>query len=235
MGVLVATFPMGNAHFGVEFDDSEGVSMLELLVHREHELSPWLPRLAEARKRMFAGFPYLYVGDDAYEAEYAEGFRLAQGAVIVEARWEGRFAGMATAMPLREDAFILREGDSTLRAAGLDPAELFYLSESLVEPDFRHKGIGHALLERYRDEGRSQGFDKFCLMAVERPDGHPLRPGGAPSPRPFWLDFGFRKLPGLVDFEYPTLQPNGSAAMERNPMAFWTDAAATSNRPSGKV
>jgi len=197
---------------------------LELSVHMGRELSDWMPRLAEARIRMFSEFPYLYVGNDAYEAEYAEGFRLSNGAILVEARWEGRFAGMATAMPLREDAFILREADATLRAAGLDPNALFYLSEWLIEPEFRGKGIAHAQLERIRAEGRAQGFDKCCLMAVERSADHPLRPGGGPSPRPFWCDCGFRKLPGSVDFEYPTLQPDGSVASERNPMAFWADA-----------
>lgn len=196
---------------------------LEIRICSGVEIDPWLEVVSRLRVRLFSEFPYLYVGNDDYEAEYGAGFRQADAAVVAVAHQDGVFAGLATALPLAQAPFILRESEGLLRAAGLAPESLFYLSETLVEPGFQGKGIGTALLSARREAGRSLGYAKSCLMAVDRALDHVSRPRGMRTPVPLWSRHGYKPIHGHVFFEYPTRLPDGSVATIPNPMVFWHD------------
>jgi hypothetical protein len=79
---------------------------------------------------VFADWPYLYEGDADYEARYLSRFAASPGAVMVAARdGGGRMVGAATAAPLADHA---DEFAAPFARAGLDPADFFYLAESVL-------------------------------------------------------------------------------------------------------
>ncbi|MBK9576780.1 MAG: GNAT family N-acetyltransferase [Fibrobacterota bacterium] len=196
---------------------------IELNTRTGADLAMALERVVEMRIRLFSEYPYLYVGVPEYEKEYFEAFQAKSGAMVVEALVDGAFAGLATAIPLAQDKYILKPARQLLADAGLDPAALFYLGELLVEPSFQGRGVGSALLEAVRAEGKRLGFAHCCLMAVDRPLDHPSRPRHFGMPVPLWAKAGFRALKGRAFFEYPTRLPGGNVATIPNPMVFWRD------------
>lgn len=196
---------------------------LEIALHRGDALGAWIDRTARMRLEVFSGWPYLYEGTLEIERKYFEAFQGRSGAVVVEARLDGEFAGLATAIAFERDLYILSRSKEIFRAAGEDPGAFFYLGELLVEPRCRGRGIGRALLEEVRAEGRSQGLSRCCLMAVERPLDHPSRPRDFREPVPLWVEAGFRRLAGTALFPYPTRLPGGDVADLPNPMRFWVD------------
>ncbi|HNY29247.1 MAG TPA: GNAT family N-acetyltransferase [Fibrobacteria bacterium] len=196
---------------------------IQLTTRTGADLSAALEKVVEMRLRLFSGFPYLYVGTREMERTYFASFQAKAGAVVIEAAVEGVFAGLATAIPLAQDTYILDAAEPLFRSAGLDPKELFYLSELLVEPPFQGKGVGSLLFQAVREEGRRRGFSRCCLMEVERPLDHPSRPRHFGSPVPLWAKAGFRALPGRAFFRYATLLPGGDVADIPNPMIFWCE------------
>lgn len=196
---------------------------LELKIHSGAELATTLEKVVEMRLRLFSEYPYLYVGTREIEQEYFESFQAKSGAMVVEAVLDGAFAGLATAIPMAQDGYILRQARQILTDANLDPADLFYLGELLVEPVFQGAGVGSALFAQVRAEGKRLGFAHCCLMAVDRPLDHPSRPRHFGTPVPLWVKAGFRPLEGRAFFRYPTRLPGGDVADIPNPMVFWRD------------
>ncbi|WP_324288190.1 hypothetical protein [Hoeflea algicola] len=104
------------------------------------EVAAALDDLARLRISVFAAWPYLYAGDAAYEARYLAQFAASEGAVVIAARDPaGRMVGAATAAPLADHA---SEFAIPFARAGLDPADYFYLAESVLEPAWRGQGAG---------------------------------------------------------------------------------------------
>ncbi|WP_394701474.1 GNAT family N-acetyltransferase [uncultured Roseibium sp.] len=80
--------------------------------------------------------------------------------------------------------------------AGLDPAEVFYFAESVLDPDYRGRGIGHRFFDEREAHARSLGCSTAAFCAVIRPDDHPMRPEDYSPLDPFWTKRGYRKLNG---------------------------------------
>ncbi|KGF66830.1 GNAT family acetyltransferase, partial [Hoeflea sp. BAL378] len=155
-----------------------------------------LADLARLRIAVFAAWPYLYEGDADYEAGYLARFAASPGAVIVAARdQDGRMVGAATAAPLADHA---AEFARPFARAGLDPADFFYLAESVLLPDYRGQGAGRRFFEMREAAARAQGFARSVFCAVIRPDDHPARPAAYQPLEPFWRRLGYAPLPGLV-------------------------------------
>ena len=103
-----------------------------------------LPDLARLRITVFAAWPYLYAGSEEYERHYLAEFTAAPDAVLVAAYDGERIVGAATASPLIAQDSYIRE---PFMAAGIDPAGIFYFGESVLLPDYRGQGIGHAFFD----------------------------------------------------------------------------------------
>lgn len=194
---------------------------IHLTIRSGADLATTLEKVVEMRLRLFSEYPYLYVGTQEIEQEYFESFQAKSGAMVVEAFEDGIFAGLATAIPLGQDKYVLSRVKPILSEAGLDPREAFYLSELLVEPPFQGRGVGKALFESLRAEGKRRGFAHCCLMAVDRPLDHPSRPRHFGMPVPLWAKAGFKPLKGRAFFQYPTRLPGGDVADIPNPMELW--------------
>lgn len=180
------------------------------------DLHAALDDLAALRIAVFAAYPYLYAGSAEYERAYLAEFTAAPDAVLVAAFDGARIVGAATASPLiAQDAYI-RE---PFRRAGIDPAGVFYFGESVLLPDYRGQGIGHAFFDHREAAARDWGARQASFCAVVRPDDHPARPAGYTPLDAFWQRRGYAPVSGLTgEFSWAE---HGEAEESPKPMQFW--------------
>ena len=159
------------------------------------EIGAALGDLAKLRITVFAAYPYLYDGDAAYEAEYLAEYAAAADAVLVAAFDGDRIVGAATAAPMIHQKAEFRE---PFAARGLEVERLFYFGESVLLPEYRGHGIGHAFFDHREAQARACGATAACFAAVIRPDDHPAKPAGYVPHDAFWTKRGYAVVPGLV-------------------------------------
>ncbi len=175
-----------------------------------------LDGLADLRIAVFRDFPYLYAGDRAYERDYLTAYAQSKGALIVGAFDGDRLIGAATAAPMADHA---SEFAAPFRERGMDIDDIFYFGESVLLPDYRGHGVGHAFFDRREARARELGFSHASFCAVVRPTDHPARPAGYSPLDAFWRKRGFAPVDGLIG-EYGW-RDVGSDAKTQHPMQFW--------------
>ncbi len=190
--------------------------MLDYRSHTGEGIAALIGDVARLRIAVFREWPYLYDGDPAYEERYLAGYCACDSAVVVTASDGGRVVGAATGLrmdhadPGLAAAFALTE---------LPPADTFYLAESVLLPEYRGRGAGHAFFALRERHAVQLGLRWAVFCAVIRPDDHPLRPAEARSLAPFWEGRGYRPLLGVVaQLRWRDL---GEAAETVKPMQFW--------------
>lgn len=173
--------------------------------------------LARLRITVFREFPYLYDGSLAYEAEYLATYSAAPDSLCVLVLDGTRVVGASTALPLADETEEFRR---PFLAAGWDCARLFYFGESLLLPEYRHRGHGvRFFVEREAHARRLGRFDWCAFCAVERPLDHPRRPAGYRPLNEFWARRGFRHHPELrTEYRWQDLDESAESA---KPMSFW--------------
>lgn len=175
-----------------------------------------LDDLAYLRINVFRDWPYLYDGDLEYERRYMASYRTAKDAILVGAFDSARLVGAATGTPLEDHA-----DDFAAAFAGTGHAlgDVFYCAESVLLPDYRGQGAGHAFFDLREDHARRLGRQHSAFCAVLRAEDHPLRP---PSYRPldaFWRKRGYRPLAGAVArFRWKDL---GQPGQTEKQLQFW--------------
>ncbi|WP_066700519.1 GNAT family N-acetyltransferase [Sphingobium amiense] len=175
-----------------------------------------LDALADLRIAVFRAFPYLYEGDRAYERDYLNAYAQSPGAIVVGAFAGDALVGAATAAPMRDhaDAFA-----APVAAHGFDLSSLYYFGESVLLPEWRGQGIGHAFFDRREAKARTLGFAATCFCAVIRPPDHPARPAGYAPLDPFWRGRGYAPVAGMIaSFDWRDVGETGESA---HPMQFW--------------
>jgi GNAT superfamily N-acetyltransferase len=183
------------------------------------EIEIALPQLGRLRIRVFRDWPYLYDGTEEHERSYLRAFAAAPDAVLVAAFDGERVVGAATASPMAAQEPEVR---SVFEARGDDIAALFYFGESVLLPEYRGRGIGHAFFDEREAQARRSGAGTAAFCAVVRPADHPLRPTGYRPLDAFWRKRGYAPVPGLTtsfawrDIDRPDETPH--------PMQFWTRA-----------
>lgn len=172
--------------------------------------------LARLRMAVFAEWPYLYRGDEAYEAEYLAHFAAAPAAVLVAAYDGARIVGIATASPMDAQDEDVR---APFAARGMDTSGLFYFGESVLLPEYRGRGIGHAFFDLREAHAAASGAANASFCAVVRPADHPARPAGHVALDAFWRKRGYAPIEGLVGaFSW---QDHGETAESPKPMQYW--------------
>lgn len=180
------------------------------------DLRAALDDLARLRIAVFAAFPYLYDGSAAYEREYLAEFAQADGAVLVAAFDGAQIVGAATASPLAGQDGYIRE---PFERAGIDPGQVFYFGESVLLPEYRGQGVGHAFFDHRESAARGWGAGKASFCAVIRPEDHPARPADYTPLDAFWRGRGYAPVPGLTgEFSW---QEHGETEESPKPMQYW--------------
>lgn len=178
-------------------------------------IAPVLDDLARLRITVFRDWPYLYDGDLDYEREYLRAC-LAPGAVVVGA-WDGaQMIGAATGAPMEDHA-------ADFAAAFAHRPEklhqIFYCAESVLLPQYRGRGLGHAFFDGREAQGRLLGRRYSAFCNVLRPDEHPLRPADYRPLDGFWHKRGYHPLPGVTcGFDWKDI---GQPASTRKRLQFW--------------
>jgi GNAT superfamily N-acetyltransferase len=150
-----------------------------------------LADLARLRIAVFREWPYLYEGSEDYEARYLRAYRDRPGAILVVAREGERIVGAATGMPLEDHADA-----SGIEGLGVPRREVFYCAESVLLPEHRGQGAGHAFFDARETHARALGRTVSLFCAVERPLDHPARPPGYRPLDAFWRRRGYEPAPG---------------------------------------
>lgn len=175
-----------------------------------------LDDLARLRIAVFREYPYLYDGDATYERRYLTPYAESAGGVVVAAFDGDRVIGAATGLPLTDEPEHVA---APFVAAGIDPASVFYLGESVLLPQYRGQGVGHAFFDGREAQARALGLPVCAFCAVVRPPDHPRRPADWRPLDPFWTARGYTSRPDMeTTFSWRDI---GEEAETAKPMRFW--------------
>lgn len=192
-------------------------STIGLLSLTGSAILPFLPALARLRIKLFREWPYLYEGSLDYESRYLQTYSRSARSLFVLAVDQGRIIGCATAVPMSDQAAEYR---APLQAAGYEADQILYFGESLLDIDYRSRGLGHLFFDARERYARSlTGICHTLFCAVERSDSDPRRPAQARSLVEFWQGRGYRRLAQLsTRFSWREIGQEHETAQQ---MAYW--------------
>ncbi|MDV6373604.1 GNAT family N-acetyltransferase [Deinococcus arenicola] len=192
------------------------VSDLQVTALSGPELRPFIPDLARLRLTVFRAFPYLYSGTPDYEEAYLQTYLEAGDAVIVLALDGNEVVGASTAVPLSHET---PEVKAPFESPEFDVSDVLYLGESVLLPQYRGRGLGHAFFDGREAHARRLGLGVTAFCAVQRPADHPARPADYRPLDTFWKARGYVERPDL----HTTMswQDVGEEIETPKPMQFW--------------
>jgi GNAT superfamily N-acetyltransferase len=179
-------------------------------------LADALGDVARLRIAVFRAWPYLYDGDAAYEESYLQTYRESEDAILVGAFDGDRLVGASTGTPMQDHA-----EDFAAAFAGQDVplSDIFYCAESVLLPEYRGQGIGHAFFDAREDHARALGHRYSAFCGVQRPKDHPLRPDDYHPLDAFWRKRGYAPVEGAVaQFAWKDIDQE---AETDHPLQFW--------------
>ncbi|WBL33765.1 GNAT family N-acetyltransferase [Sinirhodobacter sp. HNIBRBA609] len=189
---------------------------MEVRVLTGAALDAALDDVARLRIAVFRDWPYLYDGSLDYERGYLESYRASAAAVVVGAFDGARLVGAATGTPLEDHA---EDFAAPFAQTGLALNQVFYCAESVLLPDYRGQGLGHAFFDAREAHARGLRRSHSVFCSVIRSPDHPLRPADYRPLDAFWRKRGYAPLPGVVArFKWRDL---GEAESTEKPLQFW--------------
>ncbi len=195
------------------------------------EIAAVIPDLARLRIAVFREYPYLYDGSLEFEAEYLKTYLACPDSLVVVASDGDRVVGASSALPMIAETSEVQE---PFLRAGFALEQVFYLAESVLLPEYRGRGLGHAFFDARENHARRLGgyrFSSFC--AVQRPANHPARGEDYRTLDGFWQSRGYEKREDLqTAFSWREI---GEDRESLKPMTFWVKPleATVSDRRSG--
>lgn len=184
---------------------------------RGEAIRPVLPALARLRIAVFAEWPYLYEGEEAYERRYLASYARSPGAAVIVAFSGGVPVGAATCQPVSEASDAVRAA-----FAGEDLSRWCYFGESVLLPAHRGRGLGHAFFDAREAHARALGCSHAAFCAVDRDASDPRRPPEARDLGPFWTKRGYmRDAARRCVFDWREI---GAAEETPHTLSFWTRA-----------
>ncbi|MEZ5887498.1 MAG: GNAT family N-acetyltransferase [Paracoccaceae bacterium] len=167
---------------------------VEVHVLTKEAFAAALDDVARLRITVFRDWPYLYDGDLEYERKYLAAYLQSRDSLVVGAFDGTRLVGVSTAAPMEDHA---EELGAPLLALGYRLEEVYYCAESVLLPDYRGRGIGHAFFDAREAKARALGRKYMAFCSVTRPDDHPMRPATFRTNDAFWQGRGYAPLPGV--------------------------------------
>lgn len=190
---------------------------IKVMTCQGSEISDYIEALARLRIRVFRDFPYLYAGDLGYEADYLGRYAANPASFFVLAFDQDALVGAATGQPLKDEVDEFRR---PFEAQGIAFRDVFYYGESVLDHTYRGQGIGKCFMAEREQHANRQGFKIAAFCAVERPDGHPLKPANYQPLHGFWQAQNYQRRPELkTTFAW---QDIGESGESDKPMVFWT-------------
>jgi GNAT superfamily N-acetyltransferase len=160
------------------------------------QIRPYLDAVAALRIAVFRDWPYLYDGSLAYERDYLAAYADSEHSVFVLALDGDRVVGASTGLPLADGDTAFR---TPLREHGTDVGRVFYFGESVLLPEYRGRGVGHAFFDHREAHARALGrFDIAAFCAVDRAADDPRRPPQYRDNDAFWRKRGYVPRPGMT-------------------------------------
>lgn len=174
-----------------------------------------LDDVARLRIEVFREWPYLYDGDISYERKYLQTYRKSDKAILVGAFDQGRLVGASTGTPMQDHPEFAKPFAQT----DLDLTQIFYCAESVLLPEYRGQGAGHAFFDHREAHAKVLGARCSAFCAVIRPDDHPARPKEYRSLDPFWRARGYQPLEGVIaEFKWKDI---GQCDESKHSLQFW--------------
>lgn len=159
-------------------------------------VAQYLDDVARLRIAVFRDWPYLYEGDLAYERDYLAAYAASPDSVFVLAFDGDEIVGASTGLPLLDDT---AEFHAPFLRRGIPVDEVFYCGESVLLPEYRGRGIGHAFFDHREAHARSLGrFRWTAFCAVDREPDDPRRPRNYRDNAIFWDKRGYQRQPGMT-------------------------------------
>ena len=173
--------------------------------------------LAALRVKVFRAWPYLYDGNESYEADYLQIYVRSPRSAVIIARKAGRIVGASTCLPMTDETENVQ---APFRARGYDPEKFFYFGESVLLPELRGQGVGVAFFAEREAHARAvSDCDYATFCAVQRPDTHPDKPADFQPLDTFWGRRGFTRRPDLqCEMVWKDL---GQSEETAKPLVFW--------------
>jgi len=179
-------------------------------------LADALGDVARLRIEVFRAWPYLYDGDAAYEEAYLQTYRDSEDAILVGAFDGAHLVGASTGTPMADHA---EDFAAAFADQDVPLSDIFYCAESVLLPDYRGQGIGHAFFDAREEHARALGHRYSAFCGVQRPKDHPLRPDDYQPLDPFWRKRGYAPLEGAVArFAWKDID---QAQETDHPLQFW--------------
>jgi GNAT superfamily N-acetyltransferase len=178
-----------------------------------------LDDVARLRIAVFRDWPYLYDGDLYYERRYLATYRDSAEAILVGAFDGARLVGAATGTPMEDHG---EEFGAAFASTGLTLSDIFYCAESVLLPEYRGQGVGHAFFDVREAHARRLGRRWSAFCRVVRPDDDPLKPADYRPLDAFWRKRGYAPMEGVIA-EY-SWKDVGEAAETAKRMQFWIRA-----------
>lgn len=175
---------------------------LSISTVRGAKTAPYHPDLARLRMDIFKDFPYLYEGNDSYEASYNALYGQSSNSLFVVIKAFNEVIGISTALPVSAmDTSIAL----TLKDAGYPAASGFYLGESVLSPHFRGRGLYKKMFALREEEAGLQGHSFTTFLSVVREMEHPLRPPNYVPHDTTWQSYGYTPIEAHITFAYPSV------------------------------
>lgn len=190
--------------------------MIETRVLTGAALDAALDDLAQLRITVFRAWPYLYDGDLAYERSYLSTYRDSDAAILVGAFDGARLVGASTGTPMADHA---EDFAVALKDTGIPVEDIFYCAESVLLPEYRGQGVGHAFFDAREAHARALGCTHSAFCGVVRRQDHPRRPTDYRPLDAFWRKRGYAPVEGaLARYRWKDLdQP----AETEHDLQFW--------------
>ena len=192
-----------------------------LQVLRGPGITPWLEAVARLRISVFRDWPYLYQGDLGYERDYLAAYAASPDSVFVLALSAGEVVGASTGLPLLDDAEAFRQ---PFAQSGIDASDVFYFGESVLLPEYRGHGIGHAFFDQREAHARSLGrFRWTAFCSVDREEADPRRPLDYRTNDVFWKKRGYLQQQGMtMRLAWNETSVDGAGAIDvDHGLTFW--------------
>jgi len=158
-------------------------------------LAAALDDVARLRIVVFRDWPYLYDGDADYERDYLEIYRQSADAILVAAFDGDRPVGAPTGSAMDDHA---EDIGVALARQPVDLTGIFYCAESVLLPEYRGRGLGHAFFDAREAHARELGRTHVAFCGVVRSEDHPLRPEAYWPLDGFWRKRGYAPVADAV-------------------------------------